>query len=83
VTGHRPLIKKEILLVIVGGVFLLEVFPGSSRFSRIRCGRSGFQVVSASPSFRIVRMEETKVVIRFWILGGLFAILSLSTLKLQ
>ncbi len=78
------LIKKEILLVIVGGVFLLEglsvviqVLSYKMRKKRV------FRMAPLHHHFELSGWNETKVVIRFWILGGLFAILSLSTLKLQ
>ncbi len=78
------LIKKEILLLIVGGVFVLEaasviiqVVSYKTRKKRV------FLMAPLHHHFELKGWAETKVVIRFWILGGLFAILSLSTLKLQ
>jgi len=42
-----------------------------------------FKMAPLHHHFELKGWDESKVVIRFWILGGLFAILSLSTLKLQ
>ena len=78
------LIKKEILLVIVGGVFVLEalsviiqVVSFKSRKKRI------FKMAPLHHHYELSGWSENKVVVRFWILGGLFVILSLSTLKIQ
>ena len=46
-------------------------------------GKRVFKMAPLHHHFELKGWEETKVVMRFWILGGLFAILSLSTLKLQ
>ncbi|MDR0637710.1 MAG: phospho-N-acetylmuramoyl-pentapeptide-transferase [Spirochaetaceae bacterium] len=80
------IIKKEILILIAGGVFVLEA---ASVIIQV--------VVYKWKKKRVFRMAplhhhyeqgekglpETKIVIRFWILGGLFAIIALSTLKIQ
>lgn len=78
------LIKKEVLLFIIGGVFILEglsviiqVVSYKLRKKRV------FKMAPLHHHFELSGWDESKVVIRFWILGGLFAILSLSTLKLQ
>jgi phospho-N-acetylmuramoyl-pentapeptide-transferase len=78
------IIKKEILLLIAGGVFVLEiasviiqVVSYKSRKKRV------FRMAPLHHHFELSGWAETKVVIRFWILGGLFAIIALSTLKIQ
>ncbi|MCL2704654.1 MAG: phospho-N-acetylmuramoyl-pentapeptide-transferase [Spirochaetaceae bacterium] len=78
------LIKKEILLVIVGGVFVLEalsviiqVISFKTRKKRV------FKMAPLHHHYELSGWSENKVVVRFWILGGLFVILSLSTLKIQ
>lgn len=78
------LIKKEILLIIIGGVFVLEglsviIQVVSYKLTKKRV----FKMAPLHHHFELSGWDESKVVIRFWILGGLFAILSLSTLKLQ
>ncbi|WP_319477461.1 phospho-N-acetylmuramoyl-pentapeptide-transferase [Marispirochaeta aestuarii] len=78
------MIKKEVLLIIVGGVFVLEAMSViiqvvSYKFRKKRV----FKMAPLHHHFELKGWDESKVVIRFWILGGLFAILSLSTLKLQ
>jgi phospho-N-acetylmuramoyl-pentapeptide-transferase len=78
------LIKKEILLIFVGGVFVLEalsviiqVISYKTRKKRV------FKMAPLHHHYELNGWNETKVVTRFWILGGLFVILSLSTLKIQ
>jgi phospho-N-acetylmuramoyl-pentapeptide-transferase len=76
--------KKEILLITIGGVFVLEalsviiqVVSYKLRKKRVFC------MAPLHHHFEKKGWDETKVVVRFWILGGLFTILSLSTLKIQ
>ena len=78
------IIKKEILILIIGGVFVLEaasviiqVLSYKIRKKRV------FKMAPLHHHFELSGWAETKVVIRFWILGGLFAIIALSTLKIQ
>jgi len=78
------LIKKEILLVIVGGVFVLEALSVIIQVVSYKWRKKRvFKMAPLHHHFELKGWAESKVVIRFWILGGLFAILSLSTLKLQ
>ncbi|MBN1648589.1 MAG: phospho-N-acetylmuramoyl-pentapeptide-transferase [Spirochaetales bacterium] len=78
------LIKKEILLLVTGGVFVLEIV---SVIIQVLCykisGKRVFRMAPLHHHFELKGWDESKVVMRFWILGGLFTILSLSTLKLQ
>jgi phospho-N-acetylmuramoyl-pentapeptide-transferase len=78
------MIKKEVLLVIVGGVFVIEA--GSVIIQVVSYKLTKKRVFLMAPlhhHFELKGWAESKVVLRFWILGGLFAILSLSTLKLR
>lgn len=78
------LIKKEILLLVVGGVFILEVASVIIQVAVYKLSRKRvFRMAPLHHHFELMGWPETKVVTRFWILGGLFAILSLSTLKIQ
>jgi phospho-N-acetylmuramoyl-pentapeptide-transferase len=78
------IIKKELLVLIAGGVFVLEIASviiqvGSYKLRKKRV----FKMAPLHHHFELSGWAETKVVIRFWILGGLFAIIALSTLKIQ
>jgi phospho-N-acetylmuramoyl-pentapeptide-transferase len=78
------IIKKEILILIIGGVFVLEAASVIIQvlFYKLR-KRRVFKMAPLHHHFELSGWVETKVVIRFWILGGLFAIIALSTLKIQ
>jgi len=78
------LAKQEILLVLVGGLFVLEALSvilqvGSYKLT----GRRVFRMAPLHHHFELVGWAESKVIVRFWILSILFALLSLSTLKLR
>ena len=76
--------KKEVLLVIVGGVFVLEAMSVIIQVVSYKLTKKRvFKMAPLHHHFELKGWDESKVVIRFWILGVLFAILSLSTLKLQ
>ena len=79
------LIKKELLLVIVGGVFVIEVLSVILQVAsyKYRGGRRIFKMAPIHHHFELTGWPESKVVIRFWIIGALFALLMLSTLKVR
>ena len=78
------ILKKEILILIIGGVFVLEVASVILQvFSFKLFKRRIFKMSPLHHHFELSGWVETKVVIRFWILGGLFALIALSTLKIQ
>ena len=84
------LTKQEFMLVMVGGVFVLEalsvmlqvtVFKMTKSTSGV--GRRVFKMTPLHHHFEMVGWKESKIVFRFLILAILFALLSLSTLKLR
>jgi phospho-N-acetylmuramoyl-pentapeptide-transferase len=84
------LLKAEFLLVIVGGVFVLETVSvilqtGYFKYTRRRFGegRRVFKMAPIHHHFEKLGWPESKVVIRFWILGVMFAMLAMSTLKIR
>ena len=78
------IIKKEILLIVIGGVFVLEVVSVIIQVVSFKLRKKRvFLMAPLHHHFELMGWPESKVVIRFWILGGLFAILSLSTLKIR
>jgi phospho-N-acetylmuramoyl-pentapeptide-transferase len=78
------LLKKELLLGILGGVFVMETVSVMIQvFWFKRTKRRFFRMAPLHHHFELSGWAESKVVTRFWILGGMFAILGLSTLKLQ
>ena len=78
------ILKKEILLIVIGGVFVLEALSVIIQVAVFKMKRKRvFKMAPLHHHFELKGWDESKVVIRFWILGGLFTILSLSTLKIQ
>jgi phospho-N-acetylmuramoyl-pentapeptide-transferase len=78
-------IKKEVLFLIIGGVFILEEASVAIQvlYFKVTKGKRVFRMAPLHHHFELSGWQETKVVTRFWILGGLFAIIALSTLKIQ
>ncbi|MGE0161104.1 MAG: phospho-N-acetylmuramoyl-pentapeptide-transferase [Gemmatimonadales bacterium] len=84
------LLKAEFLLVIAGGVFVMETASvalqvGWFKYTRRRYGegRRIFRMAPIHHHFEQVGWPETKVVTRFWILGVLCAMLAISALKIR
>jgi phospho-N-acetylmuramoyl-pentapeptide-transferase len=78
------LIKKEMLVLIAGGVFVLEAASVIIQVLYYKLKKERvFKMAPLHHHFELSGWAETKVVTRFWILGGLFAIIALSTLKIQ
>jgi phospho-N-acetylmuramoyl-pentapeptide-transferase len=78
------IIKKEILILIIGGVFVLEIASVIIQVVSFKLRKKRvFKMAPLHHHFELSGWAETKVVIRFWILGGLFSIIALSTLKIQ
>jgi phospho-N-acetylmuramoyl-pentapeptide-transferase len=78
------IIKKEIVVLIIGGVFVLEIFSVILQVASYKLRKKRiFRMAPLHHHFELSGWAEAKVVVRFWILGGLFAIIALSTLKIQ
>jgi phospho-N-acetylmuramoyl-pentapeptide-transferase len=78
------IIKKEILILIIGGVFVIEIASVIIQVASYKLRKKRvFKMTPIHHHFELSGWDEEKVVIRFWILGGLFAIIALSTLKIQ
>jgi len=78
------LIKKEILLIIGGAVFVLEAISVIVQVCSYKIRKKRiFKMAPIHHHFELIGWSESKIVLRLWILGGLFAIVSLSTLKIQ
>ncbi len=78
------LLKKELLLLIIGGVFVAETLSviiqvGSYKLRKKRI----LKMAPIHHHFELSGWEEPRVVVRFWIIGILFALLSLATFKIR
>ena len=78
------MIKQEILLVLVGGLFVVEAASVILQVASFKLtGRRIFKMSPIHHHFELAGWRETKVVVRFWIIAIIFALVSLSTLKLR
>ena len=78
------LIKQELLLVLVGGVFVLEALSVIIQVASFKLtGKRVFRMAPLHHHFELAGWSEPKIIIRFWILGIMFALASLTTLKLR
>jgi phospho-N-acetylmuramoyl-pentapeptide-transferase len=79
------LIKQELLLFALAGVFILEAASVLLQVSyfKLSGGKRIFKMAPLHHHFELSGWQEEKIVIRFWIVGIIFALFSLSTLKLR
>ncbi|HEY4597293.1 MAG TPA: phospho-N-acetylmuramoyl-pentapeptide-transferase, partial [Thermoanaerobaculia bacterium] len=78
------LAKQEILLVLVGGLFVLEAMSVIIQVASFKLrGKRVFRMSPLHHHFELSGWAEPKVIVRFWILSILFALMALSTLKLR
>jgi phospho-N-acetylmuramoyl-pentapeptide-transferase len=78
------LIKQELLLVIVGGVFVLEAVSVVLQVASFKLrGKRIFKMAPLHHHFELSGWEEPKIITRFLIVAIIFALLSLTTLKLR
>jgi phospho-N-acetylmuramoyl-pentapeptide-transferase len=78
------LIKQELLLVIVGGVFVLEAASVVIQVASFKLtGRRVFRMAPLHHHFELIGWQEPKVITRFLIVAIVFALFSLTTLKLR
>jgi phospho-N-acetylmuramoyl-pentapeptide-transferase len=78
------MLKKELLLFLIGGIFVAETLSVIIQVASYRTRKKRvFRMAPIHHHFELKGWSETRVVVRFWIMGVLLALLSLSTLKLQ
>ena len=78
------LAKQEAILVLVGGLFVLEALSVILQVASFKLrGKRVFRMAPLHHHFELAGWKEPQIIVRFWILAILFALLSLSTLKLR
>lgn len=78
------LIKKELFLFIVGGVFVLEALSVILQVASFRIfKRRIFKIAPLHHHFQFLGWPENKVIVRFWIIAILLALFTLATLKIR
>jgi phospho-N-acetylmuramoyl-pentapeptide-transferase len=76
--------KNEILLVIIGGVFVVEALSVIVQVLSFRyLGRRVFRMAPIHHHFELKGWAEPKIIVRFWIISFVLALIALSTLKLR
>ncbi|MFB3073414.1 MAG: phospho-N-acetylmuramoyl-pentapeptide-transferase [bacterium] len=77
--------KHELLLLVVGGLFVIEALSVILQVAYFRWsgGKRIFKMAPLHHHFEVKGWEEPKVIVRFWIIAIILALLSLSTLKLR
>ena len=78
------MIKQEFLLVIVGGIFVMESLSVIIQVLSFKCrGKRVFRMAPIHHHFELKGWNEEKIVVRFWIISIILGLLALSTLKLR
>lgn len=78
------LIKQELLLLFIGGVYVIEALSVMIQVVSFRTrGKRVFLMAPLHHHFEKLGWDETKVVVRFWIAGLVMALFALTTLKLR
>ncbi len=76
--------KHEIVLAIVGGIFVIETFSVMLQVASFKLtGKRIFKMAPIHHHFELKGWPEPKVIVRFWIVGIMLALLSLATLKVR
>ncbi len=78
-------IKQELLLPFIGGVFILEAASVILQVGsyKLRNGKRIFKMAPLHHHFELMGWSESKVIARFWIMALVFALFALTTLKLR
>ena len=78
------MIKQELVLIIVGGIFVMEAVSVILQVASFKLrGKRIFAMAPLHHHFELRGWSETKVTTRFWVLSVIFALLGLATLKLR
>jgi phospho-N-acetylmuramoyl-pentapeptide-transferase len=76
--------KQEILLVLVGGLFVLEALSVLIQVISFKLrGKRVFRMAPLHHHFEELGWDETQIVVRFWIISVVFALAGMATLKLR
>ena len=77
-------IKKELLLVLLGGIFVMEALSVILQVASFRItGKRLFRVSPFHHHLQLSGWNESKIIIRFWIIATILALITLTTLKIR
>jgi phospho-N-acetylmuramoyl-pentapeptide-transferase len=78
------IIKQEVLLLFVGGIFVVEALSVILQVASFKMrGKRIFRMAPIHHHFELLGWSESKVIVRFWIVALVFALFALTTLKLR
>ena len=78
------LIKKELFLVLIGGVFIVEALSVIIQVLSFKMtGRRVFKMAPIHHHFEMKKIPESKITVRFWICAVIFALIGLGALKMR
>ncbi len=79
------IVKQEILLLLIGGLFVIEALSVIIQvgYFKITRGKRIFRMSPLHHHFELKGWSEPKIIVRFWIIGIILALMALSTLKLR
>ncbi len=76
--------KHELILIIVGGIFVVETFSVIMQVASFKLtGKRIFKMAPIHHHFEEIGWPEAKVIVRFWIVGIILALISIGSLKLR
>ncbi len=77
--------KQEIILILIGGLFVIEALSVISQvlYFKFTGGKRIFKMAPIHHHFELQGWPEPKIIVRFWIISIILALLGLSTLKLR
>ena len=78
------ILKQEILMLSIGGIFILELLSVIIQVGSFKLtGKRVFRMAPLHHHFELMGWSESKIIVRFWIMALVFALFSLTTLKLR
>ncbi|MFH1379032.1 MAG: phospho-N-acetylmuramoyl-pentapeptide-transferase [bacterium] len=78
------LIRQEILLAIIGGIFVIEVLSVVLQVASFKMrGKRVFKMAPLHHHFEMAGMKEPKITVRFWIVSLILALMALASLKVR
>lgn len=78
-------VKQELLLPIAGGIFVLETVSVMLQmgYFKLTHGKRLFKMAPIHHHFELMGVPESKVIVRFWIVGAMLMLLALASLKIR
>jgi phospho-N-acetylmuramoyl-pentapeptide-transferase len=78
------MVKQELVLVLVGGVFVVEALSVIFQVTSYKTRRKRiFRMAPIHHHFELQGWAEPKIIVRFWIISIILALLAISTLKIR